>query len=478
MQWRLTGRFLTSIVIVVVLVIILNIVAVFSVFLMQNQTHGQPIKEKHKWSAEMFTRNFYRYIKGEEGHVYITQKGKKELAKEHAWIQILDENGQQVYGYHLPKKVKKKYRPIEIINRYKYKEKGINAILFVSDKKFGDTDYSYFIGFKNPKLARWTATFNTERFFQKFRVMTIVLVIIDSIVALVIGYAFAKRLTRPINHIIEGIKRLADKDYKVHYPPKGLYKDVYYNVNHLSNELTALERERKQLDRMKEEWIANISHDIKTPLASVQGYAEMMKDPNYEFTVEEMREYAQIIESKAIYMKDVFEDLHLTTRLRNQGLPLERNPINLVKFLRNIVIDLLNDPRYEERDITFYTEEDIIPFKADETLLRRAMNNLIYNAVVHNDANVSIVVKVMSPGKITIEDNGRGIPKEELDRIFDRYYRGTNTGETHKGSGLGMAIAHDTIKAHGGNITIESIVGRGTIIDIEFTNETPLHGKE
>ncbi len=73
---------------------------------------------------------------------------------------------------------------------------------------------------------------------------------------------------------------------------------------------------------MREEWISHISHDIKTPLASIQGYAEIIQDPNYHLTAEQIREYAQIIESKSLYMKDVMEDLNLTTRLKNNDVML------------------------------------------------------------------------------------------------------------------------------------------------------------
>jgi signal transduction histidine kinase len=88
--------------------------------------------------------------------------------------------------------------------------------------------------------------------------------------------------------LIDGIKRLAHHKFHFYPKPSGIYKEVFQNMNQLSNELRASEVERKKLDRMKEEWTANISHDIKTPLASIQGYAEMMKDPDYQFSLEEM----------------------------------------------------------------------------------------------------------------------------------------------------------------------------------------------
>lgn len=169
-------------------------------------------------------------------------------------------------------------------------------------------------------------------------------------------------------------------------------------------------------------------------------------------------------------MKEVMEDLSLTTRLRNKQLILHKKRVNLVRLLRDVVIDILNDPQYAERHIELKCDEKRIDMEIDETLLRRAFNNLIFNAIVHNSPDTHIIVSIQHDDKmlITIEDNGYGIPKEELDKLFDRYYRGTNTGELHKGSGLGMAIANDAIAAHGGQIEITSEVGSGTKIEVRL----------
>lgn len=467
MKWKLTGRYLLSIVLVVILVVIINIVTLIGLFLIEINT-GKPVFHGGEISAERFTRNFDHYITVENGNIDVTEKGKEKLDQKNAWIQIVDENGREVYGYKLPKAVKKKYTPLETINRYKYKEEDILATVFAGGKSMNNREYSYFVGFSDPNINKYVFTFDIESILHNFKVGILIFLLIDSLIAFFIGYLFSKRLTSPLNSLIDGIKRLANKDYSVNYKPKGIYKDVFYNVNYLSIELTANEKERKKLDHMREEWLANISHDIKTPLASIQGYAEMMKNKEYHFSLDEMREYADIIERKALYMKEVMEDLNLTTRLKNKELMLNKKKVNIVAVLRNIVIDILNDARYANCHIEFEVEQEKVEVEVDEILIRRALHNLIYNAVVHNDENVRIMVRIEKKARphIVIKDNGKGIKKEELDKIFDRYYRGTNTGELHKGSGLGMAIAKDVIKAHDGDIEMKSMVGMGTTINI------------
>ena len=136
--------------------------------------------------------------------------------------------------------------------------------------------------------------------------------------------------------------------------------------------------------------------------------------------------------------------------------------------MKNSVIDILNDSKYAEADISVEYDEDMIFIDIDKVLMKRVFNNLIYNALVHNDENISIVVSVYKKEKtyISISDNGKGINESDLENIFDRYYRGTNTGEVHKGSGLGMSIAKEIVNAHDGDIKISSTLGKGTDIKI------------
>ncbi|MGE6258158.1 sensor histidine kinase [Heyndrickxia sporothermodurans] len=467
MKWKLTGRFLFSVVLVVIFVIIFNLIALLAYLIIQAYNHHSSFSSNES-SAETFTRQFQNQIKITDNHITLNEKGKKELIKNNAWVQVLDSNGKVVLSYRTPANLKEKYSPLDIIQMYKYKEIDVDTTVFIGEKNVKHKNYSYFIGIKNRHLQRVVLSYDTRDVRHFIRVGGVTLIIIDSLIALFIGYIFSKRLTKPIHKIIEGIKRLANKEYDINYRPIGVYKDVFYNVNHLSYQLKSNEIERKKLDKMKEEWIANISHDIKTPLASIKGYAEMMKDTDYDFTIEEMREYAEIIEQKSQYLKEVIEDLNLSTRLKNKELSLNRKKTNLVALLRGIVIDILNDAKYSSRNIDFQFNEEKIDMDVDELLIRRAINNLIYNAIVHNNKDVQITVSIEKKERvyITINDNGKGIKKEELERIFDRYYRGTNTGESHKGSGLGMAIANDIVQAHEGEISIESRIGEGTTIQI------------
>ncbi|WP_054027578.1 sensor histidine kinase [Bacillus sp. FJAT-28004] len=468
MKWRLTGSFLVSVVAIVILVVVMNIILFIGVYILQGTWKGPFFRNPN--SPETITRHFHEQINISDNQVKLTDQGKESLVNLQAWIQVLDENGKQIFSYLTPEGAKDKYTPLDVINYYKYREFDGNTTIYIGEKGSGDRRFSYLMGFDNSYYKRIVLSFDSRDIAKFFQVGSVLILIFDALIALFIGYLFSKKLTKPLFAIIEGIRKLANHDYKIHLEPKGIYKGVLANVNNLSFVLEKSEMERKKHDRMKEEWIANISHDLKTPLASIQGYAEMMENTEYQFSMEEMREYAGIIERKSVYLKDVIDDLNLSTRLKNKELTLNKKRVNVIALLRDIVIDILNDTRYADRNLEFYCSDEVIHLEVDALLFRRTISNLIYNAIVHNDPNVCIQVSVEKDlyTRIRIEDTGKGIAKEELERIFDRYYRGTNTGELHKGSGLGMAIARDVVIAHGGKIRVQSQLGQGMQIEIQL----------
>ncbi|MDI3311472.1 MAG: HAMP domain-containing sensor histidine kinase, partial [Thermoanaerobacterium sp.] len=214
-------------------------------------------------------------------------------------------------------------------------------------------------------------------------------------------------------------------------------------------------------------WISNISHDLKTPLSSIKGYAELLTNPEYKISNEEIIKYANIILNKTNYMEELIEDLRLNEKLKNKVLTIEKTKENLTQFLREVIIEILNHPDYENRVIHYNPLDENIEYTFDKNLFERSISNLIYNALIHNDKDTEVIVNLYKNDKIYIEikDNGKGISEVDLKNLFNRYYRGTNT-DIHKGSGLGMSIAKEVIETHGGIISVESEINKGTNIKI------------
>jgi signal transduction histidine kinase len=325
--------------------------------------------------------------------------------------------------------------------------------------------YSYLIGVPNSDEKREVFMLNPSTIVTYASQFFGVIIIVDLIIAAIIGFLFSTILTKPVNRIIERINELKERQFHTEKPKRpGIYNRVFANLNSVSTTLQEHERERIKLEKMRNDWISNVSHDIKTPLASIRGYAELLSDDNVS-SLERLK-YAEVIERQSLYMKELLDDFNLTMRLRNQEMPLQRQDTNMENFVREMVIDLLNDPEFSASQIHFYSENSERSWRIDQHLMKRALLNFMYNAFIHNDENVEVFVNVTEDA-ITIHDNGKGISPEDQEQIFDRYYRGTNTGQV-RGTGLGMAIARDIIVAHGGEVELTSQIGKGTTIRISF----------
>ncbi|CAH1056876.1 Adaptive-response sensory-kinase SasA [Paenibacillus pseudetheri] len=461
MKWKLTLRFLRSVMTIVVIVGIVNAILFLSLFFIKVNNNNFGTEEA---SAETFSRTFSQYVELHAGKPVVNEEGLNKLQEMSAWVQFLNNHGQQVAAFYTPGELQTAYSPIEIVQMYKYKELDASTTVFISKAQ----NFSYFLGIKNPKIGRYVMTYDYAKIFKDVNVFLSIFLIIDVLIVIIIGFLFGKKLTAPLHTLIEGIHQLRERRFKKMPTPKGVYEDVFRNMNELSEKLDRHEEERKHLDKMREEWISNVSHDMKTPLASIQGYAEFINDSATDLTAQELQEYTSIIKSKSMYMKDLLDDLNLTMRLRNHQLSLQFEEVNLVQFLREMTIELLNDPTFGERQIEFEANVVKAVHKVDKKLLKRALLNFIYNALVHNDENVVVKIRVetINPHtQITISDNGQGIPAKDLEQVFERYYRGTNTTSKH-GTGLGMAIARDIIWAHEGKLDLTSVENTGTTITI------------
>lgn len=164
----------------------------------------------------------------------------------------------------------------------------------------------------------------------------------------------------------------------------------------------------------------------------------------------------------------MIEELRLNESLIQKGITLNKEEDNLTSFIKEIVIDILNQPTYAERKLTFHFFDEEIMYVFDKNLLKRSIENLIYNALVHNDNETEVTINLKKVAKIIqiqIIDNGRGMSEETVAQLFNRYYRGSNTKDI-QGTGLGMSIAKEVIEAHAGEIRVKSEVGKGTMINI------------
>lgn len=458
------SRFVLIIVFSIIISLILNFIIAYKLFV-QEENYDD------KWDhVRDFSLTFNRYIEKKDDRVKVTSEGIEKLKDYGAWIQILDEEGYERYHWNKPKAAPSHYTPSEMVFYNIYAGAIEDYTTFAGTAKIDGYRWSYIIGFPMEEVAKYSYYYQPKKLNSNIIKVTVFLLLTPTIVILVMGYVFGRSLTNPIIEIIRGIQELSKGNYEVFYAEKGIYKEVFTNLNKLSNQLKLNEREREKTEKMRGEWINNLSHDLKTPLSSIKGYSELMADGDYSLTENEIKEYSRIIKDKAAYMEELLEDLKLAQVLKAGLFPLNLKEQDMVELLRNITIDVLNNPKYEKRKIAFNIGTEPIIFSFDKKLMQRAFANLLFNSLVHNDEDTWISINIDKKDKIyiEIEDDGRGIPEENLDKLFERYYRGTDTGESHKGSGLGLSIAKQIIELHGGTIDVESAQGVGTKFIVLF----------
>jgi signal transduction histidine kinase len=254
-----------------------------------------------------------------------------------------------------------------------------------------------------------------------------------------------------------------------------LYKEVIRSFYRMAEKLAQTEKDRARLEKTREEWMSGISHDLRTPLATIQGYGYILESPSSDWNQEELREMGRMIRQKGDYMLELVADFSHVYQLKHHSEAVERQELELGELIRRAVLKYVNDATLTGYEFIYEDDELPIPLIGNATWLNRLLDNLLSNAVKHNRPGTTITVTtgmINDEPFIKVADNGRGMDEETSRKLFDRYYRGTNTDQSSAGSGLGMSIAKMIVEAHHGRIEVRSAPGSGTEIGIFFTEVT------
>ncbi|KGX93414.1 sensor histidine kinase [Pontibacillus halophilus JSM 076056 = DSM 19796] len=256
-----------------------------------------------------------------------------------------------------------------------------------------------------------------------------------------------------------------------------LYKEVIQEFYEMAEQLTASEYERKLLDEQREQWMAGISHDLRTPLTTIHGYGYMLESNQYQWNEEELQEIGATIRKKGDYMLELIQDFSLISKLKEQHIPTEFTPVSVKELLHSTV----QKYRYEEIPISLDLPSIDYFVLGEKKWLERLLDNLIVNAQVHNPPGTAVSVAVvpnLHTLSIRVKDEGVGLDEETKKHLFTRYYRGTNSETRHEGSGLGMSIAKAIVLAHNGEIKVTSTLGQGTEIAFTLPITQPLQNEQ
>ena len=226
---------------------------------------------------------------------------------------------------------------------------------------------------------------------------------------------------------------------------------------------------RFELDKSRREFVANVSHELRTPLTSIKGACEtVMDDP--EMPAETRQYFLDMALTESDRMTRIVSDLLVLSRLDNKRTQWKLETFDLCRSVSRLIEVMRVDIEAREHTVTFTAEENIPQITADRERIEQVIVNVLSNSVKYTPEGGKIDVSVMAADEkvsFRVKDNGIGIPEEDLDRIFERFYRVEKSRTSEMGgTGLGLAIARELIEAHGGDIQIDSRLGEGTSVTV------------
>ncbi|HDR8487782.1 TPA: HAMP domain-containing histidine kinase [Bacillus cereus] len=381
------------------------------------------------------------------------------------WVEILNENLQIIYT-----KGEKKDKLLS------YSQREFATLFFDNDKlpyyssvatfvtKKGETLYCLV---KVPKKAiKYEYTFSDKNeeyvyVFYKILLSTIVLFFVFfSMNVYIFSRQIARKITRPLDKLANGFEEIASRKYdkRLNYETYFELMQIQHSFNVMSEKLDKIEKEKKKLEEAKQKMLVDLSHDLRTPITTVQGYVEALQlgiiteKGERERTLNVIYNKIRII---AVLTEDIFE----LSKLEHSDYPFEVHPTDVSEFIRELLVEYY-DLFQAKRLILQYqipSKEVIAPI--NNRLLYRAISNIISNALQYNTAGTTVFVALIedkSKVYINIIDNGIGIPEDMKQSIFDAFVRVDDSRENNGGSGLGLTIAKHIVEKHGGKISLES----------------------
>ncbi len=295
--------------------------------------------------------------------------------------------------------------------------------------------------------------------------LSIKLLTVTFLAAVIIGLSLIWLLTRNLRSIIKAFKQFEGGDLNVRIPEekvKGELVVLSRTFNSMADKILDNIESLKKVDALRRELIANVSHDLRNPLAVIHGYIETIYMKDDTLSPEERKKYLQIILNVSDKLKKLVADLFELSKLEANQIVVKKEPLLINELMQDASQSF--EILAEQKNITI--EKDIsasIPFvKADIALIDRVIQNLLDNAIKYTPQNGKVKLKVNSNANkvdVFVENTGQGIPKEDIPNLFDRYYKTNKEQSNIEGSGLGLAITKKILDIHESAITVSSNVG-------------------
>lgn len=284
--------------------------------------------------------------------------------------------------------------------------------------------------------------------------------------SLIVGVALislvAGHIISPIRKLTEATKKVASGDFSADVKIKRNDE-----IGELADNFNVMVKELNSIEYLRKDFVSNISHELKTPIASIQGFTKLLEQDN--LSKEEKQEYINIILEETSRLSNLSSNMIKLSEFENKEIITNKKKYRIDEQIRKAIIMLEQEINKKNIKITLKSNE--VTIIEDEDLIMEIWINLLNNAVKYTDENGKISINVIEEDeyvRVEIKDTGIGIPKEKQDRIFEKFYQ-VEKSHSNEGSGLGLAIVKRIIDLTEGKIALESEVGKGTTFIVHIS---------
>ncbi|AEB74785.1 sensor histidine kinase [Clostridium botulinum] len=384
------------------------------------------------------------------------------------WVEILDENKSVVYVIGEKKDNKKVYTEdemLKLIEENSDESKADSTYLHSIDTFYVNKKKHYCMvkippGVINIDIDKKGST---EEYIHKvgnklfrgiFHTSLFILLVI-------LFYAFwtSRRIVEPLREILKGINKMTEGDYsaRIAFKRENEFSEIKEAFNFMAEKIQQGTMEREKSEEFKQQLFTDISHDLKTPITSIQGYSKALYDGVVEGE-EKKRRYIKTIYHKSKRLVELVENVHELAKLGNNNYSIYKEEIDICEFLREIITGFYFEIENKRFDFEIEIPEEQILCSVDKNEMTRAISNIMSNSLKYNPYNTKLKIQLNKNKhfiEISIADDGIGIPYELKDIIFEAFTRADKSRITTGGTGLGLSIAKKIVEKHKGSISLE-----------------------
>ncbi|WP_373485959.1 sensor histidine kinase [Acetobacterium malicum] len=393
-----------------------------------------------------------------EGTYALNPSAAAMLEEQYVWAMLIDRDGQVIWNKNLPGDIPRHYTITDVASFSRW---------YLNDYPVSVWEHpDGLLVLGDPKSSIWkyniTSTEDTISHIPGFLAGFLIL---NVVAALMLALFLGLWLYRKLKPLYNGITALPKKE-PLTLPTSGVAGEVARILNETSVILLQQEQQLAHRDQARTEWIAGVSHDIRTPLSMVMGYASELEN-NPSLPAAEQNQ-ARIIRQQSQRIKSLISDLNLVSKLEYHAQPMELARVSPAALIRGVAVDFINDgltaPYALSVDVTEETNRPIL--LCDQALIRRALTNLIDNSIRHNPRGCDIKLSVTKSTDglvIKVSDDGKGYPPELIENSG-----GLDESLLLGNHGLGLIIVRRIMKIHGGSVVFENLPDRGCTASLVF----------